>query len=75
MRFNIGGLSMDYLKMIKEHNLKVVPILVEDCWGAGKMILNSTKTCNYMPFKFLAKGKTLEEAILRAVDKIKSEGD
>lgn len=49
-------------------NLKVMPDLVKGGWFAGKMSLSSDKQTNIMRPHFLAKGKTIGEAIEAAAE-------
>ncbi len=61
--------KIDYIELIKKYNLKVMPILVDDLWLVGKVI-SSDGITNYIPYELLAKEKTLEEVIIKAVEKI-----
>ena len=61
---------MDILNLIKEYNLKVMPSLAhgENTWFAGQIQLCNNGTGNCQPYHLLARGNSLEEAVLKAVE-------
>lgn len=60
----------DYLELIKKHNIRVSPNLVDGVWSAGRVHLTFNRMFNMVPKEEQVTGATPEQAVKNLLCKL-----